>query len=190
MYRNAKREIIVRDRLKSLTEEDYWVYGITASDFDHTIDLVREMIDARTEQHEKEKARVWAESPDVAEDILDDVSYYRYTDNQYLWQFSLWRLQGLIEAVIAHQLIEIKNSKKLFGLKAKLEALQKDGYSITIEEIDELILWGDLRNAISHAPPEQYRPIPLREEDIVEYHSFVKGLYLRWQQEKLCVVEV
>ena len=32
---------------------------------------------------------------------------------------------------------------------------------------------------------EQYGPAPLREEDIVEYHTFVKGLYLRWQKEKV-----
>ena len=174
----------MRDQLKNLTEKDYWVYGIKDSDFDHAISLVREMIDARTEQYEKEAARVRAESPDVADDILDDVAYYRYTDNQYLWQFALWRLQGLIEAVIAHQLVEAEGSKKLFGIKAKLEALESFGYSIKQDEIDELILWANLRNAISHAPPEQYRPAPLREDDIIEYHSFVKGLYLRWRKEK------
>ena len=174
----------MRDQLKNLTEKDYWVYGVTESDFDHAITIVREMIDARTEQYKAEEARVRAESPDVADDILDDVAYYRYTDNQYLWQFSLWRLQGLIEAVIAHQLVETSSTKKLFGLKEKLEALKDFGYSIEQQEIDELLLWTNLRNALSHAPPEQYRPVPLREEDIVEYHEFVKGLYLRWQKEK------
>lgn len=174
----------MRDRLKNLTEKDYWVYGIKESDFDHALNLVREMIDARNEQYEKKAARIRKEQPEVADDILDDVAYYRYTDNQYLWQFALWRLQGLIEAVIAHQLVETENSKKLFGLRAKLEALQKNGYSISPEEISELTLWGDLRNAISHAPPEQYRPTPLNEEDIVEYYNFVKSLYCRWQTEK------
>jgi len=174
----------VRDQLKSLTEKDYWVYGITESDFDHAITIVRKMIDARTQQYKEKEARVRAESPDVADDILDDVIYYRFTDNQYLWQFSLWRLQGLIEAVIAHQLIETSSTKKLFGLKAKLEALKGFGYSIEQQEIDELLLWANLRNALSHAPPEQHRPALLREEDIVEYHEFVKRLYLRWQKEK------
>lgn len=174
----------MRDQLKNLTEKDYWVYGINESDFDHAVDLVRELIDARIEQYEKEAARVRAERPDVVDTFIDVVAYYRYKDNQYLWQFALWRLQGLIEAVIAHQLIEGKESKKLFGLKAKLEELQRSGYSITAVEIDELILWANLRNAISHAPPERYSPGPLREEDIVEYHGFVKELYLRWQQER------
>lgn len=177
----------MRDQLKNLTEKDYWVYGVTEPDFDHAINIVREMIDARTEQYKAEEARVREVSPDVADDILDDVAYYRYTDNQYLWQFSLWRLQGLIEAVIAHQLVETNSTKKLFGLKAKLEALKAFGYSIEQQEIDELLLWANLRNALSYAPPEQYRPAPLREEDIVEYHEFVKSLYLRWQKEKASI---
>lgn len=174
----------MRDQLKELTEKDYWVYGITENDFDHSVTLVRELIDARTEQYDKKAERVRAENPDAADDILDDAAYYRYTDNQYLWQFVLWRLQGLIEAVIAHQLIESNDGKKLFGLRAKLKALQENGYSITSEETDELILWANLRNAISHAPPEQYRPGPLREEDVIEYQAFIKGLYARWQNEQ------
>jgi len=173
----------VREQLKELTEEDYWVYGITEDDFEHSVSLVREMIDARTEQYEKEAAKIRAESPDVADDILDDIAYYSYTDNQYLWQFALWRLQGLIEAVIAHQLIE-NNGQRLFGLRAKLEALRHNGYSISTEEMEELILWANLRNSISHAPPEQYRPVPLREEDIMEYQTFIKKLYDRWQKEQ------
>lgn len=180
----------MRDQLRDLTEKEYWVYGITEPDFDHAVDLVREMIEARTEQYEKEEAKVRAESPDVADDILDDVAYYRYTDNQYLWQFALWRLQGLIEAVMAHQLIDFDAGKRLFGLKAKLKAIQSVGYTVSAEEIEELLLWGNLRNSLSHGPPEQYRPAPLWEEDIVEYLEFVKGLYIRWQKEKPYVRKV
>lgn len=62
----------MRDQLKELTEKDYWVYDITESDFDHAVNLIGEMIDARTEQYEKEAEKVRAESHDVAYDILDD----------------------------------------------------------------------------------------------------------------------
>lgn len=180
----------MRERLKGLTEKDYWVYGINETDFDHAIDLVKDMIQARIEQYQKEAAKIRKEQPDVADEILDDVAYYNFIDNQYLWQFALWRLQGLIEAVITHQLIDINGSKKLFGLKSKLEALKSNGYDINQDEINELILWANLRNAISHAPPEQYRPTPLNEEDIIEYHSFIKSLYLRWQSEKTNKINV
>jgi hypothetical protein len=174
----------MRDQLKNLTEKDYWVYGVTETDFDHAINIVREMIDARTEQYKSVEKRVRTESSDVADEVLDDVAYYRYTDNQYLWQFSLWRLQGLLEAVITNQLIESRKVKKLNGFKAKIEALQSFGYRIEQEEIDELLLWSRLRNAVSHAPPEEFFPAPIFEEDIVEYHGLVKELYLRWQKEK------
>lgn len=171
----------MRDELKGLTESEYWVYGITEYDFDHAVDLVRELINARTEQFQREEEKVRAESSDVTDDILDDVAYYKFTDNQYLWQFCLWRLQGLTEAVISHQLLGAKPGK-LMGLKAKLGALRDAGYAVSDEEEAELLLWANLRNAISHAPPEQYRPVPFREDDIVEYQKFVKNLYLRWQK--------
>ena len=174
----------MREQLKNLTEKEYWVYGITERDFDHAVDLVREMIEARNEQLQNLKNRVQTESPDLAAEILDDVIYYRYTDNQYLWQFSLWRLQGLIEAVISHQLIGDNHNQSLIGLKSKLEKLKTLGYSIEENEIDELLIWAKLRNALSHAPPEQYRPAPLCEEDIIEYKQIVKGLYVRWQKQK------
>ena len=93
----------MRDELKNLTEDDYWVYGISEGDFDYTVQLVREMIHARSEEYETIQQKIRTESPDVADDILDDVGYYRGIKNQYLWEFALWRLQGLLEAVITYQ---------------------------------------------------------------------------------------
>jgi len=170
----------VREQLRSLSEEDYWVYGVTAGDFPHAISLVREMIAARDEQWQRHEAQVRAENPYDAEDILDDPAFYRYTNNQFLWAFSIWRLQGLLEAVICYQLLDPKQGAKLFGLRAKLDAAREAGAELTEEEYDELILWGNLRNAISHAPPEIFRPAPIREQDAVEYHDFVVSLYERW----------
>lgn len=172
----------MRERLRDLTEEDYWVYGITERDFPHAIGLVREMLKARAEQWERHAERVRKEHPDVAEDMLDDPAYYRYTDEQYLWTFSLWRLQGLLEAVIAHQLLELDDGQRLPGLRAKLDAVEEAGYELHEEEREELIAWANLRNSLSHAPPEVFRPVPLLEEDIVEYHDLVFSLYQRWTQ--------
>ena len=172
----------MRKELKDLTEKDYWVYGITESDFDYTISLVRNLIQARSEQYERKAESVRASS-DHADDVLDDVAYYKNTENLYLWQFSLWRLQGLIEAVISHQLIIKQCTKKLFGLKHKLNELKRCGYTVEQDEIDELLLWASLRNAISHAPPEQHRPVIMGEADIVEYCEFIRSLYVRWKNE-------
>ena len=173
----------MRDNLKNLTERDYWIYGISKSDFDHVVTLVRDLIDARSEQYQMKAKKVRSENPDVADDILDDVAYYTHIDNQFLWQFALWRLQGLLEAVIAYQLIK-ENGNKLLGLNKKLKALKKNGYSLSNEEYEELSLWAKLRNVISHAPPEQIKPAPIGEEDIVEYCLFVKKLYARWISER------
>ncbi|XAG09568.1 hypothetical protein NM432_15955 [Vibrio metschnikovii] len=48
----------MREQLKNLTENDYWVYGVTESDFDHAVSIVREMIEARNHQYESEAAMV------------------------------------------------------------------------------------------------------------------------------------
>ncbi|PHQ88381.1 MAG: hypothetical protein COB42_08945 [Sulfurimonas sp.] len=182
----------MRKQLKGLTEEDYWLYGIKETDFDHAINLVKEMVEARIEQYEKQATEIRKREmePDVLDEILADTSYYIDIDNQYLWHFALWRLQGLFEAVITHQLIDLKDSKKLFGLKSKLIALKKNGYSINKNEIDELTLWANLRNAISHSPPEQYAPTSLSEKDITEYYNFIKSLYQRWKIEKVNKINI
>ena len=175
----------MRDRLKNISESDYWVYGISEDDFDHTVNIVDGAINARTEQYQKKAAKIRKEHPDTADEILDDIAYYHYTDDQYLWHFCLWRLQGLLEAVIVHQLIKNDRSKNLFGLRSKLEALEESGFTISALEKEELLLWANLRNAFSHAPPEQYRPTGLNEDDIFEYQQFIKCLYHRWKNEKI-----
>ena len=83
-----------------------------------------------------------------------------------------------------YKLIPSKPSKPLIGLKVKLDAVRDTGYTLDQEDYDELINWGNLRNALSHAPPEQYRPGPLNEEDIVEYKSLIEGLCQQWRSEE------
>ena len=174
----------MRERLKEITEQNYWVYGITEHDFYHAVELVEEMIEARTEQWKSYERKVREESPHIADDILDDPAYYRYTDEQFLWTFSLWRLQGLIEAVITYQLLELTKAKRFYGFKAKLKTLRKAGFTLSDNEYDELIHWANLRNALTHAPPEVFRPVPLMETDVIEYREVLVKLYLRWIGEK------
>ena len=174
----------MREELKQLNERNYWVYGITKNDFSHAVELVQEMIEARAEQWKNYANKVRAVNPKDSDDILDDPAYYRYTDEQFLWTFSLWRLQGLIEAVIVYQLLENTPEKHLIGFKAKLCALRKAGFTLSDNEFDELIHWANLRNALTHAPPEVFRPVPLMETDVIEYRKILEKLYLRWNSEK------
>ena len=55
---------------------------------------------------------------------------------------------------------------RMLGLSAKLDAMKKAGYSIKDVEYQEIVSWASLWNALSHSPPEQYRPVPLTEEDV------------------------
>lgn len=174
----------MRDSLKEITEQSYWVYGITERDLHHAVELVQEIIEDRTKQWERYARKVKKENPDHADDILDDPGYYLGIDNLFLWTFSLWRLQGLIEAVITFKLLDHTTSKRPNGFKAKLVALRKAGYTLSDSEYDELIHWAKLRNALTHAPPEVYRPVLLMESDIIEYRELLEKLYLRWIGEK------
>lgn len=174
----------MRDGLKEITEQKYWVYGITDRDFHHAVQLVQEVIEARTEQWDRYARKVREESPDIADEILDDPAYYRGTDHFFLWTFALWRLQGLIEAVITFKLLDHTTEKLPNGFKAKLKALRKAGFTLSDCEYDELIHWANLRNALTHAPPEVFRPVLLMETDVIEYRELLVKLYLRWIDEK------
>ena len=115
---------------------------------------------------------------------MDDIAYYTYIDAQYVWHFCLWRLQAILEGMIVYTFLPSKPSKSLIGLKAKLDAMRDAGYSLKQNDYDELIAWGNLRNALSHAPPEQYRPGPLKEDDIIEYKSLVESICQQWRSEE------
>lgn len=173
----------MHESLKSLAENDYWVYGISEQDFDYAVDLIQDAVNLRTERYNAYVAEVQEKSPDCADDILDDVAYYKSLDEQHLWQHALLRLQGLIEAVMTHEFARLGEGVILFGLASKIRAVKAEGYTLSDEEEKELTLWGKLRNAITHAPPEQYRPV-IRKDDVIEYQGLVKELYRRWKEEK------
>lgn len=174
----------MRKELKDIVESDYWVYGLKEEDFKYTLRLAKELVDAKFELYRQEDKRVRQDQPELADDILDDTAYYTYIDTQYVWHFCLWRLQAILEGIIVYKLLPSKQSKPLIGLKAKLDAMRDAGYTIEQDDYDEMINWGNLRNALSHAPPEQYRPGPLKEEDIVEYKSLVERLCQQWRLEE------
>ncbi len=170
----------MRELLKRYTQNDYWVYGLTLSDYEYTIHLAREYVDAKTKAYLQYAEKVRAEEPELANDILDDIAYYNYTDTEYVWHFCLWRLQGVFEGIIVYKLLRDKRAENLLGLKAKLRAAHHAGFDISDEDHDELLAWAELRNVLSHAPPEQYRPGPLCESDVLEYLELLKRISARW----------
>ncbi len=174
----------MRAELRDLSERDYWVYGVSERDLEHTLRLAQSLVQTHFEAYRREEARVKAEQPELAADILDDVAYYTYIDAQYVWQFCLWRLQGILEGMIVHTFLRERRSKPFAGLRAKLDAMRAVGFSVQEADYDELLAWAVLRNALSHAPPEQARPGPLQEADVVEYRDLVVRVVREWRKEK------
>jgi len=174
----------MRKELIDICEKDYWCYGLRADDFAYTIDLVNRFILIQKETFDKEKESIEKEHPsDISCEITSDNAHYNWVDCQYLWHFCLWRLQAIFEGIIKYSFLR-NVSERLVGLKSKLDKMIELGYSIDKKDYDELLCWANLRNSFSHAPPEQYRPVPLDESDVNEYKDLVLKLCLKWRNEK------
>jgi hypothetical protein len=169
----------MRNELRGRVEQDYWVYGLDCSDYEYTIQLAMKLKAARLELLQQETIRIRERSPEDANDILDDIAYYTHVENDYIWHFCLWRLQAIFEGIIIHKLLS-SSTERLPGLKAKLDAIKEAGFPLDDEDYEELLDWAKLRNALSHAPPEQYRPGPLQETDVLEFKTLVHNLSNRW----------
>jgi hypothetical protein len=174
---------MMRDALRMYVNGDYRVYGVSDEDFQHTVELARKFIAPQFELLRQHDARVRVSDPVMADDIMDDIAAHTYVDAQYGWHFCLWRLQGLLEAILVHDFLGGESAKKFLGLKAKLDALRGRGLPLSEVDYNELLSWGALRNALSHAPPEQYRPGPLAEEDVVEYQQLAIRVIGRWRSQ-------
>ena len=176
----------MRDSLKKLTEKDYWVYGLSQDDFDYTVEIATTFIqnNQKNLQAEIEQAKIDYPEEDIWCEIQSDLAHYAWVKEQYLWQFCLWRLQGIFESLIVYSFLPEPPKKKLIGMKAKLRAATEVGFQLKPEENEELLLWAELRNAISHAPPEKYRPLVMTKEDINEYVSLLKSICERWGKFK------
>ena len=173
----------MRAELKGLSEDEYWVYGVKESDIPYTLDLVRQFIATSQDALRKKIHEIRSRDEDeqnIAE-IQSDVAHYTWVNEQYLWQFCLWRMQGIFEALIVHTFIPDTKGKRLPGLWAKLNAAKDAGLPLSQTDEEELLLWNDLRNAVSHAPPEQYRPIPFEESDLEEYAALLHRVLGKWR---------
>nr|WP_287412664.1 hypothetical protein [Pseudodesulfovibrio sp.] len=174
----------MRDELKGMSEKDYWCYGVDESSLDHCFSMVIKIIENQNSVLEMEikKIKMREELPSVIDEIISDVAHYTWCDAQVLWQLALWRCQGIFEAMIKYSFLK-KPNHYFNGLVSKLDDLRKEGFILSDEEFETIKAWGNLRNAISHAPPEEYRPAQIMESDLVEYIELVKGLCARWRNQ-------
>jgi hypothetical protein len=159
----------LRDFLKNF---DWHIYGLSIDDFDHTKSTISNIIDDRRSTIEIKVANLTERGIDSEAEA--DVRYYSEIEHQNLWQFGIWRLQGIFEGIL----------KQDFGIESRgLNNILKDaiekGIGISETERIDLLEWGKLRNALSHFPPEKYRPSPLSESDFDEYLELVKNIIIR-----------
>ncbi|OQA91689.1 MAG: hypothetical protein BWY26_00765 [Elusimicrobia bacterium ADurb.Bin231] len=96
----------------------------------------------------------------------------------FIWQFCLWRLQAIFEGMRIHNLFLEKQTKPLFGLKAKLDALINAGFAVSENDIKDLLDWSILRNLLSHAPHGHFSLSSIEESDIIEYKDLLLRIYM------------
>ena len=173
----------MREQLKGYLKAEYRVYGLGLDDYSYTMRLAQEYVDAKLKVFRQYAERLRAEKTEFADEILDDVGYYAYTDTEYVWHFCLWRLQAIFEGIIVNKVLRSEEAEHLLGLKAKLDAVRRAGYSLEENDYKELIDWAKLRNVLSHAPPERYRPGPFQESDVVEFRTLVERLSREWLEQ-------
>ena len=174
---------------KKLKNFDWHVYGLSEGDLDETIRIVKSFMKAGKKELEQESDRVRKEDPECADDILDDIFYYAGVDMQFLWQFCLWRLQSIFEGIITTRFLSEDEAKGLVGLKNKMDKLRNRGYKIDQEKYEEILEWGRLRNALSHCPPEHYKPVWLEESDIDEYLELIKFVIKNLKIQKKSIIK-
>lgn len=156
----------MREELKNT---DWHTYGLSISDYDYTKRLINDLINDRNEQVKIKGKEL--EAKNIDSEAISDLNYYAYVDNLFIWHFGIWRLQGIFEGILKQKFFPNKN---LLGLKSKLDFSRKITKKINQADYTELLEWGKLRNALSHFPPEQYRPSLIQESDFIEYLELVK----------------
>lgn len=164
----------MREELKNF---QWHIYGLSKEDFGYTLRLVNEIIEDRENQLMQQINNLQEKN----EEVIDDMAYYNYIDNLFLWTFALWRLQGIFEGILQQEYFP---TQRLVGLKAKLNFIIGQGYVINQIEFDQLLEWGNLRNALSHFPPEQFRPLNLNEKDVKEYIDLLESVLDQLMQQK------
>lgn len=105
----------MRDELKDF---DWHVYGLQTGDFSATLGLIDEIISDRDEKLQSqisetfvydEKGEKLSNDHDGGYEILDDLRYYKWIDDFFIYHFGLWRLQGIFEGILRQEFFPTKN---------------------------------------------------------------------------------
>jgi len=181
----------MRKELRNLVDGEYWVYGPAVHEFHLVINLIQKYSDYADESVSRNVAELYQdpEHEDAANEVSSDLAYYNHIEKGLLWSFALWRIQGMFEALLINGFLPKKPTKSLVGFKSKVHAIAEAGYMLPEELLSELSQWATLRNLLSHAPPEHFRPIAVDRQDVEEYVQLLETVCALLEQQKpsICV---
>jgi hypothetical protein len=163
----------MREELKKLIDADY---SYTENDFDHTFRIAKNIDAEKFELLKIRQQKISEEYPNEEDfwTVIDDMNWYTYLESFYIWHFCLWRLQAILEGILITEFLDL--SFKTGGLKYKLDSLSKFGFNLDPADYNQLLDWGQIRNALSHFPPQGYKEGLLSEEDVKEYLALCKSV--------------
>jgi hypothetical protein len=144
-------------------------------------DLTRRLAHSHMDASQADTAALTAKGQD---ELIDDVLWYTHIDNLYLNDYLVWRLQGIFESLITTFFLPQSPQQHWSGLKSRLNAMKKVGYTIAHADEEELLAWAKLRNALSHALPGGYQPFRIYEEDLLQYKDLLKRQCKHWRVEQ------
>ncbi len=153
-------------------------------DFHYIFDVANKIDNEKFESLLKKQKEIESEVNNEEEFMtyIDDLNWYTYLEDFFIWHSCLIRLQGIFEGLITTKFLTdpIKNG----GLKKKLDALMSQGYKVDKSDLDELLLWGKIRNGLAHFPPNAYTPGILTKGDVEEYLLLCKRVICQLNNTK------
>lgn len=177
----------MRNELKNF---NWHLYGLRIDDYDYTFSILKELLKDRKKILKIENKRIDKKNnqlkknklpyDDTGEEI-SDIAYYSFIRHIFLWEFAIWRLQGIFEGILNQEFIK---TSKLRGLKSKLDYINSLGFKINKTDYDEILEWAKLRNALSHFPPEQFHPAQVTENDVKQYLKLLKRVTRKLLNQK------
>jgi hypothetical protein len=137
---------------------------ITQKELSESLDLIRKLLQLRTDAINKQWESVEKEKPELVDDIMDDVVWYAEIENQIIVQAGVWRLQSLFEKILLQELQRHGISEDRWH-KNNLKSIQK---ALSFDEsiISEVELWANLRNKLSHRPLDRLTFTLISIEDL------------------------
>ncbi|HET7427212.1 MAG TPA: hypothetical protein VFJ50_09230 [Gemmatimonadales bacterium] len=165
----------MRSELRSLLDNPH---VFTDYDLERTVELCRSLALSHW-QHTHEPYRdVDLSNQDMIE-VLADQNFRTAYDVGFVWQFGLWRLQAVFEALIDQDFLKNVSSQ---GVWNKLRAMKRAGFDVLDSEEAELRSWTKLRNALSHRPVEPiFLTQQLDADDLREFADLLLGILHRWR---------